>query len=259
VLGQPEEALALQRRALAWRERLGEVTGAPAFVVAMNLGVFCAAVGRYGEALAHLEAALARFRAAGETVWVAVAENQLATALLFLGQPARARRVLGAVPAGVTLATRTRRLLIEARVERALGKSGAAPAPRPLAQLDAAGEPYMRAIAMLETSYEPAPPEAVRQCTEAARQMAELEHHALATRRASCSPTICCVAATPRATCTCPRPGGSQAARSGRPATRRAPALHCGTRARGSSKRCRRCLPPCAGVSATAIRSTARS
>lgn len=179
-LGRYDAALRLQRRALAMRERLGEVTGVPAYSVVMNLGVYCAATGAYREALAHLETALQRFRAASEPTWVTVAENQLAVALLFLGQPARARRVLTEVPAAVLTSTRARRLLVEARIERALGKSGARSVGKALATLGPGGEAYMRAVALLEKSYEDAPDEAAQSCARVATEAGQGEHRALA-------------------------------------------------------------------------------
>ena len=52
-------------------------------------------VGRYGEALERLDAALACFQRDGQAMWIAVAANHKAQFLIDLGQFARARQALG--------------------------------------------------------------------------------------------------------------------------------------------------------------------
>ena len=178
-LGRVEEGLRLAQRAHHLRERLGDLDSVPSAALDSQLGQLLLAAGKLGRAVAHFEAAAGCFRAAGHAPWLAVVENHLADALLLLGQPARARRALSPLGAGVLRATRGRRLLVEARLERAAGRPGRAKV-REATEVLAEGEPYMLLLAQLEATHEMAANEAAGMCAGLQARAEEIEHFGIA-------------------------------------------------------------------------------
>ena len=84
--------------ACALQAQLGATVGPEGAVVETYVGLYCGMVGRYGEALQRLDAALACFVRDKQAVWIAVASNHKAQFLIELGQFARARQALGYEP-----------------------------------------------------------------------------------------------------------------------------------------------------------------
>jgi DNA-binding SARP family transcriptional activator len=177
LLGRFEEAVRLLEQALRLREELGALGGIPAFVPHINLGVFLGLLGRYREALQQLEEALAGLRAAGSATWIALAENHLAATFLFLGDVTRARKALASGVAGVLPSTRARRCVLEARVERALGRSGAPHVARAFQALDEGDDRLIRMLAQLEQARDLDAPAAAQQydSVRAAAEESELD------------------------------------------------------------------------------------
>jgi DNA-binding SARP family transcriptional activator len=143
MLGQVAEAADVAQRARALTLHAGDKAG---IAVASNetvLGLAWTALGRFAAAEAILGEALERFRVAGAPIWVAVTEGMLANLYIALGQVARARRILGPLPADTPPARRARRLAVEARIERAAGRSDAMHRQSALALLDSVGNRAM--------------------------------------------------------------------------------------------------------------------
>lgn len=161
-LGQIDLALdqALQSRAL--RARLGETSGPAGGAIDMYVGWLSGAIGRYRDALRALDDALACFARDAQTLWTAVAANHRAVLLLDLGQVTRAQQALQyALPAMDSV--RARRALLAGRIERLLGRSGAAQASEAAAILGEHGDPYMTMLVQLDLAdtLEPAEAEAL--------------------------------------------------------------------------------------------------
>ena len=181
-LGQLDAALVDAQRAQRLSERLGDVAGVPAGALHIHLGLLSACSGRLGSALRHFDAAHELFVKAGQNTWVAVARNHRADVLLNLGQVARARQALPADDAALLRATRARRLIVAARIERALGHS-----PRPLltqsiAILGPVGDPYMRLLAQVDALRAQDPAEAAEAALDLEAEARRIEHLAVATR-----------------------------------------------------------------------------
>jgi DNA-binding SARP family transcriptional activator len=178
-LGRVEEALRLAERADRLRERLGDLNSVPSAALDSQFGQLLMAAGRFGPALARLEAAATCFREAGHAPWLAIVQNYLADTLFRLGQPGRAQQALGPLGDGVLPGTRARRLMLEARLARSAGRS-------PLAKLQQAvdllgeSDPYMRVLAQLEMSGELPAQEAADLCVELQACAEEIEHAGVA-------------------------------------------------------------------------------
>ena len=180
-LGHVDQALALAERALAIQVQLGTTNGPGGGVVETYVGLYCAMVGRYREALEHFDAAIARFRRDGQTLWIAVASNHRAQCLLELGQFARARQALD-YDAPPVDSVRTRGATIAARIDRALGHPDAAARGRILELIDRPGEFQVRMHALLDQTALLDPEVAVARCEDIARQAGELEYIGVAMR-----------------------------------------------------------------------------
>ncbi|HEV7576405.1 MAG TPA: AAA family ATPase [Caldimonas sp.] len=164
-LGQVPEALALAQRSLALQARLGATDGPEGAVVATYAGLYCGMVGRYREALQHLDTALTCFARDKQVVWIAVASNHKAQLLIELGQFARARQAL-AYEAPTIDHVRARGAAIGARVERALGHSGTAQLDHAVAALTPGADPNVRMHVMLESGAGDDPMATVRRCDD---------------------------------------------------------------------------------------------
>ncbi len=151
-LGQVPEALELAQRSLALQGQLGATDGPEGAVVQTYVALYGAMAGRYGEALQHLEAAIACFARDRQVVWVAVASNHLAQLMIDLGQHARAQQALDYEPPPIPH-IRARGATIAARLARAAGRSGDAKAEEALALLATGGDPHVRMHALLEHAH----------------------------------------------------------------------------------------------------------
>jgi tetratricopeptide (TPR) repeat protein len=145
--------------------RLGATDGPEGAVVATYAGLYCGMVGRYREALQHLDAALTCFARDKQVVWIAVASNHKAQLLIELGQFARARQAL-AYEAPTIDHVRARGAAMGARVERALGHSGTAQLDHAVAALTPGADPNVRMHVMLESGAGDDPMATVRRCDD---------------------------------------------------------------------------------------------
>ena len=170
-LGQPEAALAsiLQSRAL--QQRLGETAGPPGAAIDMYVGMYQAAIGRYGEALASFDAAIDVFGRDPASSWNAVARNHKFNALLDLRQLARARQVLDYAEPTID-SVRARGAMLVGRLEAALGRPARPHVERALAILGPCGDVFIRMLALLEAALLLPPAQGAAECA-AVEQMAD--------------------------------------------------------------------------------------
>lgn len=180
-LGHVDEALDLAQRALALQTQLGTTDGPAGGVVETYVGLYCGMVGRFGEALEHLESAIARFVRDGQTTWIAVAGNHKSQLLMQLGQFARARQALD-YEAPCVEAVRARGATLAARLDRASGQSGESRLQHALALLNHGGDPHTRMLALLDEAERLLPFEAVSSCDQVLRTATELEFGGIAMR-----------------------------------------------------------------------------
>jgi DNA-binding SARP family transcriptional activator len=174
-LGHVDEALALAQRALVLQDELGATEGPEGGVVHTYVGLYCGALGRYTEALEHLDLALARFARDRQTLWIAIAANHKAQLMMDLGQWARARQALEYEAPSVTW-VRARRTILAARIERALGEAGAGLALQEAQQTLAGGDdPHVRMHLALDLALHQPAADAQQRCDEVERWAAGLE------------------------------------------------------------------------------------
>jgi len=181
-LGRLDAALIDAQRAQRLGERLGDVAGVPAGALHIHLGLLSACCGRLGSALRHFDAAHDLFVKAGQNTWVAVARNHRADVLLNLGQVARARQALPADDAVLLRPTRARRLIVAARIERALGHSPLPLLTQSIAVLGPVGDPYMRLLAQIDALHAQDGAEAAEAALELEAEAQRIEHLAVATK-----------------------------------------------------------------------------
>lgn len=186
-LGLVDEALALAHRALALHTELGAIDGPEGGVVHAYVGLYCGMVGRYREALEHLDAALACFARDHQALWTALAANHKAQVLIELGQFARARQALEHEPAPVR-SVQARTATMAARVDRALGLRHDAPRLQgALATLGPGDDVHIRMQLVLEIARTTADPwEAMRHCDEVMRLATQLEFAGVALKAGLC-------------------------------------------------------------------------
>jgi tetratricopeptide (TPR) repeat protein len=181
-LGRLDAALVDAQRAQRLSERLGDVAGIPAGALHIHLGLLSACSGRLGSALRHFDSAHELFVKAGQNTWVAVARNHRADVLLNLGQVARARQALPADDPALLRPTRARRLIVAARIERALGHSPLPLLTQSIAVLGDVGDPYMRLLAQIDALRAQEPAEAAEAALELEAHARRIEHLAVATK-----------------------------------------------------------------------------
>jgi hypothetical protein len=131
-------------------------------------------VGRYAEALQHLDAALACFVRDKQVVWIAVASNHKAQFLIELGQFARARQALAYEPPPIDH-VRARGAAISARIERALGHSGREQLERAMTALTVGADPHVRMHVLLDHTDSDDPMASVQRCDEVLQMATALE------------------------------------------------------------------------------------
>lgn len=184
-LGAVDEALALAQRALALQAELGPTDGPEGGVVRTYVGLYCGMLGRYAEALEHVDAALACFARDGQALWTAIAANHKAQLMMELGQWARARQALE-YEAPTVRSVRARRATLLARVERGLGEAGIGSGSLREAQdsLGAGDDPHVRMHVALEVALHEPPAEAVERCDEVERWALQLEFAGVALKAA---------------------------------------------------------------------------
>jgi DNA-binding SARP family transcriptional activator len=182
-LGRIDEALALAQRALALQIELGATDGPEGGVVRTYVGLYCGALGRYAEALEHLDAALLRFERDRQTLWTAIAANHKAQLMIDLGQWARARQALDYAAPSVSF-VRARRATLAARIERGLGQKGAGHTLQEAqGALGAGDDPHVRMHLALDLAlHETDAVEAARRCEEVEQWAAGLEFAGVAAK-----------------------------------------------------------------------------
>jgi hypothetical protein len=181
-LGRFDEALADAERARRLGERLGSIEGVPAGSVEIHLGILSSAHGRLGTGLAHFDAAHAMFAKAGQGTWKMITGNHRANVLLLMGQFARARQALPADDEALHTPTRSRRLVIAARIEAAAQHD-----PRPLlaqaiAMLGENGDPYGKLLAEIDQLRLEEPAQAVRHALALEAQGRRIEYLSMASK-----------------------------------------------------------------------------
>jgi tetratricopeptide (TPR) repeat protein len=160
---------------------LGDTSGPAGAAIDMYVGMHCGTLGRYREALASLDAALACFARDGQTVWTAVASNHKAAYLIELGQLARARKTLEYTTPTID-SVRARRELLVARIERRLGKGGEVQIRDALAMLGERGDVYMTMIVRLEAATSESAATALASCASVRDRAEQLEYLGIAVK-----------------------------------------------------------------------------
>jgi DNA-binding SARP family transcriptional activator len=126
LAGDLPQAAEVAERARALSVHVGPKQGVAVAANENMLGLAWIALGLHAQAEAVLHDALARFERAGAPIWAVTSENILANLYVLLGQPARALQALRPEPEGTPPARRARRLVVRARIARALGRDGLA-------------------------------------------------------------------------------------------------------------------------------------
>ncbi len=171
----------------AWRlaERESGAHGLPLAAARLNMASADVALGHYDGALAGFDAVLELLDSAGGNLQRAACETQLANTWLHLGQPARAMRALSPISdeAAAQLPQRlARRLTIEARIDRALGRPGLPRLDQALGCVGGNGEPYIRLLVELDRSRYVEPAEALQVCRRVQHEAHADELQAVAMR-----------------------------------------------------------------------------
>ncbi|MCV2355275.1 AAA family ATPase [Paucibacter sp. B2R-40] len=117
LLGQGEASLPIYERIKSVWERMGQPGGAGNAGNLLHVASSLFLRGRFAEALELLDWCLKEFRQGQAPVWTVIAENRLAQAYLRLGQWARARQVMTALPDGLRVGNRIARLCLECRLD----------------------------------------------------------------------------------------------------------------------------------------------
>jgi tetratricopeptide (TPR) repeat protein len=180
-LGHLDEALALAQRALALKTELGDIDGPEGGVIRAYAGLYCGMVGRYREALEHLDIAIDCLKRDRQHALHAVACNHKAQFLIDLGQFARARQTLD-YDAPPVEAVRARGAHIAARIDRALGQPAPERLQLALEALDRANDPHVRMHVMLETAEQADAETATQCCDEVLRMARQLEFGGVAAK-----------------------------------------------------------------------------
>ncbi|MBI5257549.1 MAG: AAA family ATPase [Burkholderiales bacterium] len=114
-------AIEVTRKAQAWTRRLGQGGGLASAHSEMTIAGRLGRLGRYAEALAVAEQAIAAFRDAGALSWQVHAEASLARLYLDLGDPTLARASMPTLPPAEE-ARRSKRALVALQIERFEGR-----------------------------------------------------------------------------------------------------------------------------------------
>lgn len=180
-LGEVDRAYELALQARALHLELGQTDGPMHGVVEAHAGLYGAALGHYGPALQAFERALAIHRRDGQTLWTAVASNNLAATLIDLGQYARARQVLGyELPSVSYMIVRREKLL--ARIARLLGNSPKAELALAGSALEKSADYYFGALLQLERAESLEAREAVSISDAVAKEASAREYGGIAVK-----------------------------------------------------------------------------
>jgi DNA-binding SARP family transcriptional activator len=156
--GRPARALQHAQAALALTDPIGRTDGTTGGMITMTVAQYCVPLGRFREAVAGLERAVAFFERDGQALWATVARGHLVRAFLDLGQHARALQLLDN-PAAAALSVPqvvARRLTLLARCRRLLGHSDPAALAEAFGVLGDSGHLQITLLARLERASAPA-------------------------------------------------------------------------------------------------------
>jgi DNA-binding SARP family transcriptional activator len=184
-LGRLQEGHAQAEHACRLLERVGDPDGLTAAASMLNLALFNAALGRIDLAISGLEQAWNRLGPGGGTAPHAMCETHLANLWLQFGQPARALHALKPISHAVVVQVaqrQARRLTIEGRIDRALGRSALPRLEQAMALLGPNTDPMLRMYAELDRSREIAPDDALADCRRVQREAQATELLAVAMR-----------------------------------------------------------------------------
>lgn len=177
-LGRVQAGHAQAEQACRLLDRVGDPDGVAAAASLMSLGAFEAMLGRLDLSLQHLEKAWGKLGNAGGTTQHAACETQFANLWLQLGQPARALQALRPIAAEAVAQMpqrQGRRLTMEARIARALGRSALPHLQRAMKLFGPDTEPFLRMLTELDRSRELAPEEALSDCMRVRDEAQALE------------------------------------------------------------------------------------
>lgn len=178
-LGEVDRAYELALQARALQADLGQADGPSHGVVEAHIGLYGAALGHYGPALQAFERALTIYRRDGQTLWIAVASNNLAAMLIDLGQFARARKVLAYASPSVAHVV-ARGVMLLARIARLLGSSPNDELERAQSRLQESSDYYIGALLQLERAEALDASAALSLSDSVAREAAEREYGGIA-------------------------------------------------------------------------------
>jgi len=180
-LGRVDRAFEHARRARALQVELGDTSGPTAGVIDGHVGLYAAALGQYDTALAAFDDALTCHRRGGQSTWIAVCSNNLATTLVDLGQYGRARQALDYPPPSVAHIA-ARGAMLAARIDRLLGTSPAGHLARAAAVMASGGDYYMSALIELERAETMPPRDAIAACDAVAHAADVREYGGIAAK-----------------------------------------------------------------------------
>ncbi|MEP6609915.1 MAG: BTAD domain-containing putative transcriptional regulator [Burkholderiaceae bacterium] len=201
-LGNVGQALEHALRARSLQSEIGD-TGSPARgVIEQHCALYSAAVGRYGEALEAFDTALECFIRDGQTLWIAVANNNKAMMLIDLAQYGRARKALDYVEPSVGY-VRARRAMLAARIARLLGGSAKPDLRRASEALGSTGDPYVGSLVELQEALEMAPIDAAACCVRVRAAAEQIEYFGVALKAGLSSARFLLEASQPDAAAAC--------------------------------------------------------
>ncbi|MFO1328795.1 MAG: BTAD domain-containing putative transcriptional regulator [Rubrivivax sp.] len=178
-LGRVDLAHDQALRARALQCQLGETDGPAGAAIEMYIGMYAAMLGRYGEALSSLDAALDTFARDRQPLWFAVASHHKAVVMIDLAQFARARQALDYDRAG-TDAVAARRTTLQARLGRCAGHGHETPARDATALATSGGDLFVRMLGALEDAHALPAAQAVSRCDEVLAIATRLEYEGVA-------------------------------------------------------------------------------
>jgi DNA-binding SARP family transcriptional activator len=173
------------QHALRLFDRESGTHGLPLAAARLNMASADAALGHYDAALAGFDMVLELLDSAGGNLQRAACETQIANTWLHLGQPARAMRALTPISdeaAAQSPQRLARRLTIEARIDRTLGRPGLARLDEALRCVGTNNEPYIRLLVELDRSRYVEVAEALQVCLRVQHEAAADELQAVAMR-----------------------------------------------------------------------------
>lgn len=179
-LGDMKAGLHWAQTGLDWAIKAGSEGSVQGEMSRMNLGVMLLRLGRYEEALQHLDTTLRGFRGLNATAWIDAAVHHQAQAWLLLGQTARAVQVLNSQPLAAASQS-WRRAVLASRLDLLAGRPALPGLQSALAALDPAAPDIRRLgvqLAIVQAHSLPEPEAAAALAAEVAEEAGRLEYDA---------------------------------------------------------------------------------